>query len=87
MVEYPAGPDHTIVVYEPPDLGTELDPRVLFAAIAADAEARAPSGQRILSMTSLPLRHAGTFFGQQGSGIETKAVVAVVYERFAVATG
>jgi hypothetical protein len=85
--EFPAGPDHTIVVYQPGDLGAELDPVAIFAAVAADAEARAPSGHRILSVTSMPLRHAGTAFGQEGSGYETKVAVAVVYERYAVAAG
>ena len=86
MTEYPAGPDHTIVVYEPPDIGAELDPETIFRAIAADAASRAPSGQRILSMTTLPLRHAGVAFGQTGSGYSTKAVIAVVYEHYAVAS-
>ena len=27
QTEYPAGPDHVIVVYQPPDLGAEIDPR------------------------------------------------------------
>ena len=71
-----------IVVYQPPDLSAELDPLSIFGAIAADAARRAPGGLRILSMTSMPLRHAGAFFGQQGSGLETKVAVAVVYERW-----
>lgn len=77
-----AGPDHLIVVYTPPDLSTELDPVAIFAAVAADATARAADGLRILSMTSMPLRHAGVAFGSQGSGYETKVAVAVVYERW-----
>ncbi len=85
--EYPAGPDLIIVVYAPDDIGTELDPGAVFAEVSADAEARAPGGHRILSMTALPLRHAGTYFGQEGSGFQTKACVAVVYERYAVSAG
>ena len=82
QTEYPAGPDHVIVVYQPPDLGSEIDPANLMGWIAADAAARAGRGLRILSMTTIPLRHAGTYFGQEGSGFQTKVAVAVVYERW-----
>lgn len=87
QTEYPAGPDHVIVVYQPPDLGTEIDPANLFGWIAADARARAGSGLRLLSMTTIPLRHGGTYFGDQGSGYQTKTAVAVVYERWPVVPG
>ena len=80
--EFEAGPDHTIVVYTPADIAMELDPAAIFGAIAADAAARAPNGQRILSMTSMPLRHSGAWLGQEGSGYETKVAVAVVYEHW-----
>ena len=79
---FEAGPDHVIVVYQPADIGVELDPSAIFGAIAADATARARDGQRILTMTSLPLRHAGAWLGQEGSGFETKVAVAVTYERW-----
>lgn len=82
VAEFDAGPDHTIVVYQPEDVGSELDPMGIFAAIAADAAARADTGLRILSMTSMDLRHAGTALGAQGSGYETKVAIAVVYERW-----
>ena len=82
MQAFDAGPDHLIVVYQPPDLSTELDPVAIFGAIAADAAQRAGDGLRILSMTSMPLRHAGAWLGQEGSGLETKVAVAVVYERW-----
>jgi hypothetical protein len=82
QTEYPAGPDHVIVVYQPPDLGSEVDPANLMGWIAADARERAGSGLRLLSMTSMPLRHGGTAFGDQGSGYQTKVAVAVVYERW-----
>ena len=80
--DFEAGPDHLIVVYQPPDLSSEIDPVAIFGAIAADAARRATDGLRILSMTSMPLRHAGAFFGQEGSGLETKVAVGVVYERW-----
>ena len=80
--EFPAGPDHVIVVYMPPDTSTEVDPVYVFSWIAADANRRAASGLRMLSMTAMPLRHAGTAFGQEGSGYETKTSVAVLYERW-----
>lgn len=80
--EFQAGPDHVIVVYTPPDLSAELDPAAIFAEIAADATARAATGQRILSMAAVPLRHAGAFLGQEGSGYQTKVAVGVVYERW-----
>ena len=83
--EYPAGPDQAIVVYQPPDQGSELDPVVIFDWIARDATARAERGEWIVSMATLPLRHAGTAFGQEGSGYETKTALAVVYGK--VGTG
>jgi hypothetical protein len=82
QIEFEAGPDHVIVVYTPPDMSMELDPVAIFAAVAADASARAGSGLRLLSMTSMPLRHAGAWMGQEGSGYQTKVAVAVVYERW-----
>ena len=82
QTEYPAGPDHVIVVYQPPDLGSEIDPASLMGWIAADARERAASGLRLLSMTSMPLRHGGTYFGDQGSGFQTKVAIAVLYERW-----
>ena len=80
--EFQAGPDHTIVVYSPPDMSVELDPVAIFAEVAADAAARAARGLRILSMTSMPLRHGGTYVGQEGSGFQTKVAVAVVFEHW-----
>lgn len=80
--EFEAGPDHVIVVYLPPDLSTELDPLAIFGEIAADAAQRADTGLRMLSMTSMPLRHAGAWMGQEGSGYQTSTSVAVLYERW-----
>jgi hypothetical protein len=83
--ELEAGPEHVIVVYGPQDMSVELDPVAIFSAIAADASSRAESGLRLLSMTSMPLRHAGTAWGNDGSGYQTKVAVAVVYERWPAA--
>jgi hypothetical protein len=83
MTELRAGPDQTIVVYQPPDLSMELEPVSVFAAVANDAADRATNGEWIISMAVLPLRHAGTAFGQEGSGYETKTSIAVVYGRVA----
>ena len=80
--EFEAGRDHLIVVYTPLDTSAEIDPVYVFSWIAADATRRAASGLRMLSMTAMPLRHAGTAFGQEGSGYETKTSVAVLYERW-----
>jgi hypothetical protein len=87
QLELEAGPDHTIVLYQPADMSMELDPVGIFGAIAADAAARAPNGQRILSMTTMPLRHAGAWMGQEGSGYQTKVAVAVVYEHWKGVSG
>ena len=82
QTEYSAGPDHVIVVYQPPDLGSEIDPANLMGWIAADARARASAGLRMLSISTMPLRHAGTAFGNDGSGYTTKVAVTVLYERW-----
>jgi hypothetical protein len=81
MSEFSAGPNQTIVVYSSGDTGEEIDPTQLYGEIAADAERRAAEGWRIVSTAAVPLRHAGTFMGLEGSGFETKACVAVVYAR------
>ena len=80
--EFEAGPDHVIVLYLPPDMSSEIDPVAIFSEIAADAAERAGSGMRILSMTTMPLRHGGLWAGAEGSGYQTKTSVAVVYERW-----
>jgi hypothetical protein len=79
--EFEAGPDHLIAVYEPPDTGGELDARVIFAAVAADAANRADDGLTIQSLAVMPLRQAGLIVGLSGSGVESKAAVVVVYAR------
>lgn len=81
MQEFPAGPDHLIVLYMPEDVGSEIDPVVIFGEVAADATARASSGLRMLSMNTMPLRHGGAWAGAEGSGYQTKTSVAVLYER------
>src|SRR3954463_6780550 len=85
--EFEAGPDHVIVLYQPHDTSTEVDAGWIFGSIAADAAPRADSGLRMLSMTSMPLRHAGTAWGNDGSGYQTKVAVAVLYERSPAASG
>jgi hypothetical protein len=85
--EFEAGPDQLLVVYQPDDVSVELDPVTIFSQIADDAAARAEDGFRIISLTSMPLRHAGTYLGQEGSGFETKVAVAVLYERAPRTTG
>lgn len=82
MQEFEAGPDHLIVLYLPADVSNEIDPVAIFAGIAADAAGRADAGLRILSMTTMPLRHGGLWAGAEGSGYQTKTSVAVVYERW-----
>jgi hypothetical protein len=79
--EFTAGPDQTIVVYVSPDTGTEVDPVALYAEIAEDAARRAGSGERIVSMAAVPIRHTGLFLGREGSGYESKIAVAVIFGR------
>ncbi|MBI2782314.1 MAG: hypothetical protein HYX55_11040 [Chloroflexi bacterium] len=85
--EFEAGPDQTLVVYTPGDIGAELNPLEIFGEVAADAAVRAENGLRIVSMTSMALRHAGAMFGNDGSGYETKVAVAVVYAQVSRAQG
>ena len=82
MQEFEAGPDHVIVLYLPADVSSEVDPVAIFSGIAADATTRADAGLRMLSMTTMPLRHGGLWAGAEGSGYQTKTSVAVLYERW-----
>jgi hypothetical protein len=75
-VDLDAGPNQTIVVYVPPDTGTELDPEAIWSNVAIDASSRAMGGWHIVSTTAMPLRHSGTAF-TPGSGFETKVSVVV----------
>ena len=77
--EFNAGTNQAIVVYVSEDTGEQVDPLVLYRHIADDAATRAASGQRIVSMSSVPLRHAQGFIAREGSGYETKVAVTVVY--------
>jgi hypothetical protein len=77
--EFIAGANQTIVVYVSADTGEEVDPLALYGQIAEDAERRAGSGQRIVSVAAVPTRHSQGFLARQGSGFETKLAVAVVY--------
>jgi hypothetical protein len=78
--EFPAGDDQVIVLYDIPDQSVEIVPAEFFPMIAADAARRARDGWRIVSTSSIPLRHGGVVFGQNGSGFQTKMSIAVVYE-------
>jgi hypothetical protein len=77
--EFNAGANQTIVVYVSADTSDEVDPLVLYRHIADDAATRAGSGQRIVSMSTVPLRHTQAFMAREGSGYETKVAVTVVY--------
>jgi hypothetical protein len=79
-VDLDAGPNQTIVVYVPPDMGTELDPQAIWTDVGADASSRANDGWRIVSANAMPLRHAGTAFAE-GSGFETSVSIVVVYAK------
>lgn len=77
--DFDAGDGQRIVVYQAEDTGEELNSTAIYAFIAEDAARLAGLGLRIVTMTSTALRHAGVAFGNNGSGYETKASVAVVY--------
>lgn len=77
--EFDAGDGQLVVVYLPPDEGTELDPPALFEAVAADAKARSALGARLVSLGTMPLRHSALFMGREGSGFESKAAIVAVY--------
>ena len=77
--EFNAGANQSIVVYVSPDTRSEVDPMALYGEIAQDAARRAATGQHIVSMAAVPVRHAQEFLAVQGSGFETKVAVAIVY--------
>lgn len=77
--EFDAGDGQLVVVYLPPDEGTELDPPALFESVAADAKARSALGVRLVSLGTMPLRHSALFMGREGSGFESKAAIVAVY--------
>ena len=79
--EFDAGNGQSIVVYTSDDTSEEILPAEMFEQIASEAAQRAAAGERIVSMTAVPLRHAGVFMGRDGSGYETKFSVAVVFAR------
>jgi hypothetical protein len=60
-------------------LRSEIDAPTAYGLVAEDADTRAASGWKIVSISSLPLRPGGTFLGRDGSGLETKISVSVVY--------
>ncbi len=78
--EFDLGNGQVIVVYVSIDTGEQIDPTTLYRSVAGHARERAARGQRIVSMTSMPLRHSAVILGRDGSGFQTMAAVAVVYE-------
>ncbi len=84
IFERPAGPDQLIVLYLTPDTGAQVDPAVMYAAVAEDAAIRAGAGWRIISTDSLSYRQMGTagnILFQSGGQYSTQAAVSVVFER------
>ncbi|HLX35116.1 MAG TPA: hypothetical protein VKR30_07720 [Candidatus Limnocylindrales bacterium] len=79
--EIPVSPDRLVVVYQPPDTGSEVDPVSVLTLIAGDAGRRAPNGWELASLTSMNLRHAALFMGRQGSGFESKVAIIAVYAK------
>ncbi|HET9435530.1 MAG TPA: hypothetical protein VFO50_01630 [Candidatus Limnocylindrales bacterium] len=79
IVELPVGEDQRIVLYHVPDLGVEIEPDRILAMVAADAARRESDGWQIVSTSSMPTRHGGVMFGQNGSSFQTKVTVIVVY--------
>ena len=77
--QFPVGTNQLIVVYEPDDTGSEVDPYAIYGQIAQDAAARAAQNWRLVSLASTALRHAQAYIGRDGSGYETSVAIAVVY--------
>lgn len=77
--EFDAGAGQVVVVYLPPDDGSEIDPVLVFEAVAVDSATRAALGQRLVSLAAQPLRHSALFMGRDGSGFESKAAIVAVY--------
>ena len=81
--EFDAGGGQTIVVYVSPDTGNQVDPTELFGEVATDAADRAARGERIVSITMSPTRHAAVLLGREGSSYVSEAAITVVYARAA----
>lgn len=79
--EIPVTEDRMLVVYLPPDTGGEVDMGSIMTLVAADAATRAASGWQLAGVDTMNIRHAGVYFGQQGSGFETKLAVTALYAR------
>jgi hypothetical protein len=82
MQEYAAGPNQLIVVYVSEDTGEMIDVDEVWASIAADAQARAAQGWRIVSTAGVPMRQMGTagnILLQSGGQYATQATIAIVY--------
>jgi hypothetical protein len=80
--ELPAGDGQLIVLYQPEDTGDEVAPLEVYTFIAEDAaRLSAERGLRLLTMTSMPLRHSAVSMGREGSGYQSKVCVAVAYAK------
>jgi hypothetical protein len=77
--EYPAGDGQWVVVYRHPDDGGEIDPDGLAATVAGDMAARSARGQRVVSTSTITLRHSAAFFAREGSGYVSSVALLVVY--------
>lgn len=81
---YPAGPDQSIVLYLPRDMGAPLDPGYIFSAIAADAAEWDATGWRIVSTDTMSMRQMGTtgnMLFQSGGQFATEVCIVVVYSK------
>ena len=79
--EWPLGEDQLMVVYVSDDTGNEVDAVAFYDEIATDAQRYVDDGFAITSVAAVPLRHAGTVFGQEGSGYQTKISATVIFSR------
>ena len=77
--EFDAGGGQTIAVYLSPDTGEQVNQDALFQEIAADSSERVGRGQRIVSVSMSPTRHAAVMFGREGSGYVSEMAITVVY--------
>ena len=77
--EFDAGPGRKLVIFTPPDTGSEIDIDWTFGQVAADAAARASQGWQLLSLTVVPLRHSAAFIAREGSGYESKISVVALF--------
>jgi len=83
-LELPVGDDQLIVLLVNSDLGYLIDPSAFAQALADDAAARRPTGWKLISVSSMPMRQAGTagnVLFQSGGQFATQASVLAIYSR------